>query len=251
MDAWTLLVPIGLVVARISGFVTVLPIFGSGLVPAFIRVGLVLVLSMFTLATRWSATVLFQTEVHWMVAVLGTVQEVSLGVGLGLCIRLIFTAVHQGGCIFAQAIGLTDAGVIDPVSGEESSSLAEFLEIIFTLFFLVAGGHQLLLAILFRSYDWFPLGSYPGAGVLAGAVMEASVIMLTMAVQLAAPVLGGFLILAAVLAVLARVMPDMNILFESYPLRVGVGYLMAIGVVGALNGFVAQVTAWMRQFLTV
>lgn len=251
MDAWTLLVPIGLVLARVSGFVSVLPIFGSGLVPAIVRVGLILVLSMFALATRWSATVLFQTEVHWMVAVLGTVQEVTLGAGLGLCVRLIFSAVQQGGCIFAQQIGLTDAGVIDPVSGEESSSLAEFLEIIFTLFFLVAGGHQLLLAILLRSFDWFPMGAYPAPGVLAGAVVEAGGIMLTLAVQLAAPVLGGFLILAAVLGVLARVMPDMNILFESYPLRVGVGYLLAIGVVVALNGFVAQVTAWMRQFLIV
>ena len=31
----------------------------------------------------------------------------------------------------------------------------------------------------------------------------------------------------------------------------GVGYLLAMAVVGALNGFVAQVTGWMRQFLTV
>ena len=251
MDAWTILVPIGLVLARVSGFVAVLPIFGSALVPAIIRVGLILVLSVFTMATRWSATVLFQTEVHWMVAVLGTVQEVTLGVGLGLCVRLVFSAVQQGGCIFAQQIGLSDAGVIDPVSGEESSSLAEFLEILFTLFFLIAGGHQLLLAILFRSYDWFPMGSYPAPGAMAGAVAEAGAIMLTMAVQLAGPVLGGFLILAAVLGVLARIMPDMNILFESYPLRVGVGYLLAMAVVGALNGFVAQVTGWMRQFLTV
>ncbi|MCY2932044.1 MAG: flagellar biosynthetic protein FliR, partial [Planctomycetota bacterium] len=109
----------------------------------------------------------------------------------------------------------------------------------------------LLLAILLRSYDWFPLGSYPAAGALAGAIVEAGAVMLTLAVQLAAPVLGGFLILAAVLGVLARVMPDLNILFESYPLRVGVGYLLAIAVVGALNGFVAQITAWMQQFLTV
>lgn len=251
MDAWTLLVPIGLVLARVSGFVAVLPIFGSALVPMIVRVGLILVLSVFTLATRWTATAIFQSQVPWTLAVLAVVQEVTLGVGLGLCIRLVFSAVQQGGCIFAQQIGLSDAGVIDPVSGEESSSLAEFLEIIFTLFFLVACGHQLLLAILLRSYDWFPLGSYPATGALAGAIVEAGSVMLTLAVQLAAPVLGGFLILAAVLGVLARVMPDLNILFESYPLRVGVGYLLAIAVVGALNGFVAQITAWMQQFLTV
>lgn len=251
MDAWTVLVPIGLVIARVSGFVAVLPIFGSALVPMIIRVGLVLVLSIFTLATRWPATALFHAQVHWLVSVVATIQEVTLGVGLGLCVRLVFSAIQQGGCVFAQQIGLSDAGVIDPVSGEESSSLAEFLEIIFTLFFLVAAGHQLLLAILLRSYDWFPLGSYPAAGALAGAIVEAGAVMLTLAVQLAAPVLGGFLILAAVLGVLARVMPDLNILFESYPLRVGVGYLLAIAVVGALNGFVAQITAWMQQFLTV
>ena len=73
----------------------------------------------------------------------------------------------------------------------------------------------------------------------------------TVFAEVARPFAGRFLILAAVLGVLARVMPDLNILFESYPLRVGVGYMLAIAVVAALNGFVAQVTGWMRQFLTV
>jgi len=251
MDTWTLLVPIGLVLARISGFVAVLPIFGHGGIPLFMRVGIVLVLSVFTLATRWSAAALLHGEVHWLEAALLTVQEATLGVGLGLCIRMVFMAVQQGGCVFAQQMGLTDAGIIDPVTGEESSSLSELLEILFILFFLAAGGHRLLRAIIVRSYEWFPVGHMPAPQVLAEGLTEAGATMLLLAIQLAAPVLAGFLILSAVLAVLARVMPEMNILFESYPLRVGVGFVMAIAIVPSLNAFVAEVGAWIQQFLTV
>lgn len=250
MDTWTLLVPIGLVLARLSGFVAVLPVFGHGAVPVIVRLGLIMVLTLFTLATRWSlAIVLLAGPVHWFAAALMTVQEVILGLAMGLCVRMVFSCVQQGGCLFAQQMGLTDSGVIDPTTGEESSSLSELMEIVFLLFFLVAGGHRLLLTVVLRSFDWFPAGQLPDLGALAAGVVEAGATMLLLGVQLAGPALGGFLILAAVLGVLARVMPDLNILFESYPLRVAVGFLMAMAVVPVLNGFVGEVSHWIDQFL--
>jgi flagellar biosynthesis protein FliR len=52
-----------------------------------------------------------------------------------------------------------------------------------------------------------------------------------------------------VLGVLARVLPEMNILMASLPLRVGMGLLMALAMVPLLEGFTDEVGQWINRFL--
>ena len=61
--------------------------------------------------------------------------------------------------------------------------------------------------------------------------------------------LAAFLLLLVVLAVFARIMPDMNILFISMPLRVGLGLLMAGIFLPFINGFISEFTEWMGKLL--
>jgi len=52
-----------------------------------------------------------------------------------------------------------------------------------------------------------------------------------------------------VLAILARMVPEMNILFVSMPLRVGLGILMTAMFLPFINGFVAEFAEWMGKLL--
>jgi len=52
-----------------------------------------------------------------------------------------------------------------------------------------------------------------------------------------------------VLAVLARAVPEMNILFISLPLRVGLGLLMAVMFLPIISGFIAEFADWMGKLL--
>ncbi len=75
--------------------------------------------------------------------------------------------------------------------------------------------------------------------------------MFLLGLRLAAPMLAAFLLLMVVLAVLARMVPEMNILFISLPLRVGLGLLMAAIFLPFINGFVAEFADWMGKLLPV
>jgi len=66
---------------------------------------------------------------------------------------------------------------------------------------------------------------------------------------LAAPTLGAFLVLMVVLAVLARIAPEMNILFLSFPLCVGLGLIMATVFLPFIGGFVTEFADWMGELL--
>jgi flagellar biosynthetic protein FliR len=69
--------------------------------------------------------------------------------------------------------------------------------------------------------------------------------------KLAAPILAAFLLLMVVLAVLARIMPDMNILFISLPLRVGMGMLMMAIFMPFIYSFMSEFTDLVGRLLPV
>ena len=94
-----------------------------------------------------------------------------------------------------------------------------------------------------------PVAGGPDFGALAAGVLAAGSAMLLFALKLAAPVLAGFLILAVVLGVLARVLPEMNILLMSLPLRVAVGLILAMAMLPLLQSFTYEVAEWLNRFL--
>ena len=95
----------------------------------------------------------------------------------------------------------------------------------------------------------FALGSMPTISALSSGIINAGSVMLMAGLRLAAPMLAAFLILLVVLAVLSRILPEMDILFISFPLRVGIGLLMTATFIPFLDGFVAEFAEWMGKLL--
>ena len=120
---------------------------------------------------------------------------------------------------------------------------------IFILLFLRANGHHRLLQALARSYETFPIGTSPSIQVLTGGIVEAGTIMLTASLRLAAPIMAAFLVMLVVLAILARIVPEMNILFLSMPVRVGMGLLLTVMFLPFLLEFVSEFSGWMGKLL--
>jgi flagellar biosynthetic protein FliR len=248
MDAPTNLVTAFMVVlARVSGFIAVLPVFSSSSAPVPLRIGIALAVSLVLASVIPPAPAL--VGAGWVAVSLVVVQEILIGAGLALAVALVFAAVSQAGLVIHQQMGMSLAEIIDPMTGEESDPLGMILESCFTVLLLVAGGHQWMLRLMARSYEAFPVGGWPSAGALAEMIVEAGTLMLTFALQLAAPLLAAFLVLAVVLAVLSRILPEMNILFESLPLRVGLGLFMTAALLPLLNGFTALLGQWLSEFL--
>lgn len=247
MDPLLLMTPWALLLGRVSGFVAVLPIFGATSVPVIARAGIAIVLTAFFGIVTPPRFMLVGSYGQAGLLLAG---EIVIGLGLGLTINLVFLAVQQGGRIIGILLGLADAGIIDPVNGEEADPAGLILETIFALLFLAARGHELLLRVIGGSMKAFPLGGAVNIAALTEAVVSAGSAMLEFALRLAGPMVAAFFLLAVVLAVLARVMPDMNILFESYPLRLGLGMLMALAILPSFTRFVEDLSGWMKVIVT-
>ena len=236
-----------LVLTRLSAFFLVAPVFSWKTIPVRIKVAIVLLISVF-FSTIVPSSV-DAGQISSLEAVLLISNEAIYGFALGLIVVFIFSAVKLSGRIIERQMGLAMAQTLDPLTGERSQPLGVLIEMIFILLFLSANGHHLLLLIISRSYQVFPAGSIPMIPLLAGGIVEAGSTMLIASLRLAAPMLAAFLILLVVLAVFARIMPDMNILFISMPLRVGLGLLMAGIFLPFINEFVAEFADWMGKLL--
>ena len=236
-----------MVLTRISAFFIVLPVFGWKSIPVRIKVAITVLVTIFF--SMIMPSTIEPREVSLLEAILLLANEATYGLALGLIVYLVFATVKFSGRIIERQMGLAMAQILDPLTGEQAQPLGMLLETIFILLFLSANGHHMFLLIISRSYEAFPAGSIPTIAVLAGGVIKAGSTLLVAGLRLSAPILAAFLVLMVALAVLARIVPEMNILFISLPLRVGLGLLMAAIFVPFINGFVAEFADWMGKLL--
>ena len=236
-----------IVLTRVSVFLTVAPVFNGKAIPARIRFSIILLVSFFLSLSM--PTVVNLNELSVLKTVLLITNEVIYGFGLGLIVMLLFSAVKVGGRIIERQMGFAMADTLDPLSGETAEALSILIEMIFILMFLAANGHHLLLLVISKSYESFPAGQVPELAQLLEGIVTTGTTMLVAGLRLAGPMLAAFLLLLAVLAVFARIMPDMNILFISMPLRVGLGLLMAGMFFPFINEYIGEFSVWMGKLL--
>ena len=241
------LLTVAMAITRISVFFLVCPVFSWRGIPNQVKIVIILFMSIFF---SMSAPAQLGTgKVTVLETILLMSNEAIYGFALGLISVLIFSAVKIAGRIIETQMGLSMAATLDPLTGETSNPLSMLLEMLFILLFLSAGGHHMLLMIISKSYEAFPACGIPDISVLLDGVVQAGSTMLIVALRLAGPMLAAFLLLLTVLAVLARIMPDMNILFISMPLRVGLGLLMAGMFFPFISQFVGEFSEWMGKLL--
>ena len=238
-----------MVLTRISAFFLILPIFGWKSIPVRIKVALTILLTIFF--SMIIPIPIDSEQVSVIESILFLANEATYGLALGLIVYFIFTSVKFCGRIVERQMGLSMAQILDPLSGENTQALGALLEMIFILLFLSANGHHLFIFIISRSYETFPAGNIPSIAVLAEGIIKSGSTLLMAGLKLSAPILAAFLLLMVVLAVLARMIPEMNILFISLPMRVGMGLLMVAIFLPFLNTFVSEFADWMGKLLPI
>lgn len=236
-----------LVLTRVGAFFAVFPLFGWKVIPVRLKIAIILVASIF-----------FGSQVQCPVrpgdgfglqTVLMMANEAIYGLGLGLVCALLFQTIQVSARIVEQEMGLSMANVFDPFSGDQAESLSVLSETIFALLFLTVGGHHVLLKLVQQSFVRYPVGSIPDLERLTHGLIEAGNTMLLLGLQMAGPIVAVSLLTLVILAVLAKVAPDANVLFLSFPLRIGMGLIMVGLFFPFLQYFVKEFMNWLDKLL--
>ena len=165
--------------------------------------------------------------------------EITLGIVLSLAIHAAFAAFAVAGQLLDVQLGFGLSQVFNPASNTASPVLSvAFSRIGVIAFFLVNGHHALIRALAF-SLERIPLGQSWSIARTLPPMLASVAGLFSLCIALAAPILFCILITDMALGVLARNLPQVNMLALGIPVKIVVG-LVALcfwftGIGGAMD----------------
>jgi len=220
--------------ARIAALVGSMPVFSGAQTPMRFKAALAIAVSLvvFPLVLPLLPNLVFEP---FSLGIL-LAKEVLLGVMVGFMARLIFTAVEFGGTIIGYQMGFAAANVFDPQNQRQNSLMSQFQNVFAIMIFLAVNGHHMLLRAMIESFRMLPPGAEDFGHDAIFHLMELTSRMFVLGVKFSAPILAVLLLSGLILGIMARVFPQLNVFMLSYPINIGLAFL----VMGLTLNFVAD-----------
>lgn len=210
--------------ARMAALFGTMPVFGSGMATVRIRLGVILMLSLVVFPVV--RPLLPSPDLSLVALATLLVSEAILGLMVGFTAQLLFAAVELGGTIIGFMMGFAAANVFDPQSQRQVSVISQYQNVISILIFLALDIHHLFIRAIMHSYELLPPGGIDLSGDAIPFIMTLAGNMFSLGVQFSAPILAVLLLSGLVLGLLSRVFPQLNVFMLSYPLNIGIGFLV-------------------------
>lgn len=212
-----------LIFLRVGAILMSMPILKSKSIPILFKMGLALAVSilLFPLLERAA----FAVPGHLGSYALGAIGEILIGISIGMAVNLVFVGLQMAGQISGYQMGLAIAHVMDPSAGEQVPLLSQFYQLFAFLIFLTLNAHHWFLRALAGSFELIPPFGFRLSGSLIDQVMGIAGNMFVVAVKVGAPIIAALLLISIAFGLIARTVPQMNILFVAMPLKILIGLL--------------------------
>ncbi len=232
-----------LTLLRISLLVFLLPFFGGQGLPRLVKASLCLVLAL----GLWPHLSFSGTQLPaniWELATL-VMGEMFLGLIMGILVQCVFAAVQTAGQIMGFQMGFAMMNVVDPLSGVSVTLTSQLLYLLTILLFLSLNGHLYVLQALSQSFELVPPGKLLLNSFVQEEVLSFSSQIFVLAIKVAAPVMVAEFLVTLGLGIIAKVAPQVNVLFVGFPVKIAVGLgmlgivcqLLALMLKGFINDF--------------
>jgi flagellar biosynthetic protein FliR len=222
-----------LVLMRISFFVFTIPFFSNQIITPRLKAGFCGVFSILLIPTLDLHPITFTPGVPSFVYLV--FQECLVGAIMGFTFSFMISFVDLAAESMTRDIGLSTNPAQDPITGEESSQMGQFLLILFGLIFLLNNGHFYFLQALAQSFHYIPLNEFSWnfeklVFVWLNLLSQA---MIT-GIQMAFPIMAMLIVTSLGMALMNKVMPNMNVWVVSVPIKIVAGTLVLIYLLPAM-----------------
>lgn len=235
--------------ARVGTLIMLMPGLGEQLVSARLRLSLALLVSL----------VLFPTVRPLLPGGNGAggpgliallIGEILIGLVLGLAVRMVLAALQTAGVVISQALGLSYAMTVDPMTAGQQVTIGNFLSLLGVTLILASDLHHLALDAILRSYAVLPPSGVPGMADAAQLALTAVGRGFTLAVQISAPFIAFAILFNLGLGVLSRLMPQLQVFFVAVPASILIGMVILLAALGIVMGvFLDDLGRYLADFL--
>ena len=205
---------------RVGGFCMAAPIFNATVVPARIRVAMIIVLTM--VLAPLAPT---QMDLLSGAGVATMAMQMLIGASIGFVLQLVFQAVSYGGILIGQSMGLGFAELISPTSNTSVPVLGQFYMVMVSLLFLAMDGHLQVIQLLADSFRGLPPGVTGLDSKSLWVLVMAGGDLFAGALRVALPAMTALLLVNVGFAATSRASPAMNLFAVGFPISICMGFI--------------------------
>lgn len=212
-----------LILVRVTCFVFVAPFFSMDGAPRQVRIGLSFftALLLYETITPSELPITYNTVTGYAVIVM---KEAITGLLIGLGASMCSAIVNFAGSVADMETGLSMATLMDPTTKQSTSISGVLYQYIIMMMLIASGMYRYLFGALADTFVLIPInGAVFHTDKLIQSVVSFMTQYIVIGFRIVLPVFCVMLILNAVLGVLAKVSPQMNMFAVGIQLKIWIG----------------------------
>ncbi len=223
-----------LVLVRVTMFIAIAPFFSMSNTPRNVRIVLGFFISVLLYYSMPRTEVVYETLIGYSVLVL---KEAVTGLLIGFAANICTTIVTFAGHVADMEMGLSMASLFDPATKTQSTISGVYYNYMILLILMISGMHRYLIKALAETYILIPVnGMVFNTDKLLSSMLLFVTNYLMIGFRICLPVFSVMLILNAVLGVLAKVSPQLNMFAVGIQMKVFVGLSVLFVTTAMLPG---------------
>lgn len=227
-----------LILMRLASFVYAAPFFNTNGTPSRIKIGLACAMTMIVYTLYPDMEVEYDGMLEYAVLVL---EEVMVGIILGASAYFCVQIIQFAGKIIDMDIGLSMAQIYDPTSKSQVGIMGNLYYYLVMLLLIISGLYRYLVAAIVETYKVIPVGGVKFSVGFYKIAVEFMSDYFVIGFRIALPVFAATLLLNCVLAIMAKIAPQMNMFVVGMQLKIFVGMfviLFTISMLPAVSDFI-------------
>ena len=229
-----------LVLARMAGIFTFLPLPGFKAGPDLGKIMLSLALTL-ALYARWPAV----TAPSSMLQMTGwIVSEAGIGLAIGVAVSFLIESVTMAAQAVSTQAGFAFASTIDPNTEADSTVLILIAQLTAALLFFALGLDRQLLSILAHSLETHPPGTITSSRTSGEALAMLGSGIFTTGLRLALPLIALLFLIDLSIGLLGRLSTQLQLIALAFPAKM-------LAAVAALSVLVLLIPQVFQQFAAV
>lgn len=244
---WQYTPPLFLVMTRVGALFFTAPLLGGPLVPGRVKTLLSLAIAVLLLpVVRGHMPEQLPVDGGFILLIL---QELAVGATIGFACTCIFEGVRAGGELINRYAGFTAAENFDPDSGIGEGPIGDMLLVGMVIVFFAADAHHFLIATVATSFAAVPVGAFSMDARLLQVAAEGTGQCMAVACMVSFPVLAVIMLVTVAEGVLAKAVPQINILFMSFAIKILVSLLVLYAGMPAIVAFMGACIGAMQRLV--
>lgn|SRR5262245_45927563 len=231
------LIALLLTLPRIYAFLSASHLLNSAVVPGMPRNAAILSLAVVAVPINLEFSATFDRSAHTLF--LYFAKEYAIGFVAGYLVGWMFWVVQATGSLIDSQRGAAVASAVDPLQGEEASSLGNLFSQAFLTYIFTTGAFLLILGILYKSYFLWP--ATKAVPIISDVFPAMLLALLDNAMRLvfviAAPILAVMFLAEFALALISRFSPQVQVFVLAMPIKSILAIFVLIFYIGTFMPF--------------